>query len=580
VTGIASAEGAADRTGRVGRILELSVRDLAVIDRLRIELTPGLNVLTGETGAGKSLVIDALALVLGGRADASLVRHGAETARVEVLLERDPESLIAVRELSAAGRSSGRLDDEPVTAGRLAESVGRLVEIHGQHEQQHLTDERRQRDLLDAYGGHGALREAMAAVVEAWRANRAALAELVVDPHELARRLEIAEHEAAEIASARLRPGEAAEIAATLAAARHGEAIVRGAAAIRDALGVEGGGAGEWLASALDQARSLARLDERWAGAAARLAGIEAELADVAADVRSLAEAIEHDPAELARLEERLSVLYGLFRRYGDDEEAVLAWGRRAAAEAERARSIEDERMAREAEDAIRLADVAGAAAALSVARERAARALEEAADTALVSLGFPSGAFSVAMGRRPAGSAEPAIELDGDGVAFDVAGADAIEFRWRPNAGEPARPLARIASGGELSRVALALEEVLAAVDDTPVLVFDEVDAGIGGRSADPVGRSLWALARGRQVIVVTHLPQIAAYADAHYGITKREVDGRTVTDVRRLDRKERVAELAAMIGGPDGGRSARVSAGELLDRAEAWCGQLVPTG
>ncbi len=156
----------------------------------------------------------------------------------------------------------------------------------------------------------------------------------------------------------------------------------------------------------------------------------------------------------------------------------------------------------------------------------------------------------------------------------------DSVVFRWAPNSGEPARPLARIASGGELSRVALAIEEVLARVDDTPVLVFDEVDAGIGGRSADPVGRSLWALARGRQVIVVTHLPQIAAYGDVHIGITKREVDGRTVTAVERLDRDQRIVELAAMIGGPGGGPAARASAGELLDRAEAWRGQLAPTG
>jgi len=567
-------------TGPVGRLLELTVRDLAVIDRVRLELEPGLNVLTGETGAGKSLVIDALSLVTGGRADAALVRHGADMARVEALFDRLPEPLIAVREVSAAGRSSGRIDDEAATAGRLAGAIGRLVEIHGQHEQQRLTDERRQRDLLDAYGGQGGLGDEMAAVVERWRANRAALAELVVDPRELARRLEVAEHEASEIATARLRPGEAAEIAATLAAARHGETIIRGATGVRDALGGDGGGAGEGIASALDRARALARIDDRWAAIAERLAGIEANVADAVSDVRLLAETVEHDPRELARLEERLSLLYGLFRRYGDDEDAVLAWGERATTEADRLRGVEAERAAREAEDAIRLSAVAAAAAALSVARATVAGTLREAVDLALVSLGFPTGAFSVAVERRTAGPDEAAVEVDGDAVAFDASGIDTVVFGWAPNRGEPPRPLARIASGGELSRVALAIEEVLAAVDDTPVLVFDEVDAGIGGRSADPVGRSLWALARGRQVVVVTHLPQIAAYADVHFGIAKRETDGRTVTEVRRLDREGRVGELAAMMGGARGGPAARASAGELLDRAEAWRGQLAPAG
>ena len=189
-----------------------------------------------------------------------------------------------------------------------------------------------------------------------------------------------------------------------------------------------------------------------------------------------------------------------------------------------------------------------------------------------LAELGFPAEAFGVALGRRPAARDDPAVEVDGDAVAFDATGIDTVVFTFRPNAGEPARPLARIASGGELSRVALAVKQVLAEVDDTPTLVFDEIDTGIGGRSADPVARSLWALARDHQVLCVTHLPQIAAYADAHYRIAKRERDGRTVTDVERLERDEREDELAQMIGGPAGGEAARLSARELLDRAEAW--------
>jgi DNA repair protein RecN (Recombination protein N) len=191
-----------------------------------------------------------------------------------------------------------------------------------------------------------------------------------------------------------------------------------------------------------------------------------------------------------------------------------------------------------------------------------------------LAELEFPDDAFEVALGRRTAARDDPAVEVDGDEVAFDASGIDTVVFQFRPNAGEPARPLARIASGGELSRVALAIKQVLAEVDATPTLVFDEIDTGIGGRSADPVGRSLWTLARGHQVLCVTHLPQIAAYADAHYRIAKRERDGRTVTEVVRLDREERERELAQMIGGPQGGSASILSARELLDRAEGWRG------
>ena len=573
-----------------GRLLELTVGDLALIERLRLEMAEGLNVFTGETGAGKSLLIDALGLAVGARADTTLVRHGAETARVSALFDRSPEPLIAAREVSAGGRSTARLDDEPVTAARLADVVGPLVEIHGQHDQQRLLDERWQRDLLDEFGGHAELRAGVAAAVGHWRENRSLLAELEVDPRELNRRLELAEHEVAEIAAARLRPGEAQEIRARLEAAQHGEAIARGSAALVEALAGEEGGIRDAVAVALRETRALARLDPRFEPLVERLGGLEAEIEDVATSGRELAEAVEHDPASLARHEERLSLIYGLERRYGDDEAAVIAHGERAAAEAERLRGFESERAHRQAEDARFLAHVAFAAAELSTARRAAAGALADTVGAVLAELGFPAGVFELALGRRPAAGDEPAVEIDGDAVAFDGAGVDQVIFRIAPNAGEPARPLARIASGGELSRVALAIKQVLAEADETPTLVFDEIDTGIGGRSADPVGRSLWTLARRHQVLCVTHLPQIAAHADAHFQISKHERDGRTVTEVTRLDREGRIVELAQMLGGIDssrdadqpaagtdelgapGGTAAFASARELLDRAEAW--------
>ena len=591
---------AVDGSPTVGRLLELTVTDLALIERLRLELAPGLNVFTGETGAGKSLLIDALGLATGARADTTLVRHGAEGARVSALFDRLPEPLIATREVSVAGRSTARLDDEPVTAARLADVAGALVEIHGQHDQQRLLDERWQRDLLDAFGGHEPLRTAVAAAVQRWRDNRALLAALELDPRELTRRLELAEHEAAEIAGAGLREGEADEIKVRLDAAQHGEAIARGSAALVDAIAGEDPerrGAREALAFALHEARALERLDARFGELAERLAGAEAELDDIASTARELAESIDHDPAELARLADRLSTIYGLERRFGDDEAAVIAHGERAAAEAERLRGIDDERALRAADDARLLERVAVAAADLSAARATAARALSADVGAVLAGLGFPPDVFEVALGRRPAGPDEAAVEVDGDAVAFDATGIDQVVFRIAPNAGEPARPLAKIASGGELSRVALAVKEVLAAVDDTPTLVFDEIDTGIGGRSADPVGRSLWALGRRHQVLCVTHLPQIAAHADAHFQITKRERDGRTVTEVVRLGREGRIVELGQMLGGADpsatardgapsssatgsaAGTAALASARELLERAEAWRTRVEPS-
>ena len=563
-----------------GRLLELTVGDLALIDRLRLTLGPGLNVISGETGAGKSLLIDALGLVRGSRADTGLIRHGAEAARVEALFDRLPEPLIAVREVATGGRSTARLDDIATTASRLADEIGPLVEIHGQHDQQRLLDERWQRDLLDAYGGHAQARAATADVVERWRANRAALAELSIDPRELARRVDLLEHEAAEIAAARLRPGEADEIRARLSAAQHGEAIARGAAAVREALTADGGGARDAAAVAVREARGLARLDPRFEALAERLAGLEAELDDVAAEIRDLADGIEHDPATLAALEERLGTIYALERRYGDGEAEVIAHGERAVAELERLRGLDGERARREREDAALLEAVAAAAGALSEARRTAGSALAAAVGQVLEELGFPAGVFEVALGRRSAADDEAAIELDGDAVAFDASGVDQVVYRLAPNPGEPARPLARIASGGELSRVALAIKSVLAEADETPVLVFDEVDTGIGGRSADPVGRNLWALARRHQVLCVTHLPQIAAHADAHYRIAKRERDGRTITEIEHLDREGRIVELAQMLGGDAGGAATLASARELLDRAEAWRGEVAQAG
>ncbi|HUG47249.1 MAG TPA: DNA repair protein RecN [Candidatus Limnocylindria bacterium] len=534
-------------------LLELGVRDLALIERARIVLEPGFTVVTGETGAGKSLLIDALGLVLGGRADTSLVRHGADGARVEAVFEHEPEPPICVRELSAAGRSLARIDDETVTAGRLAALAGPLVEIHGQHDQQRLLQPAWQRDVLDAYGGHAELRRSVAEAVRAWRANQAALRELDIEPTELGRRLELIEHAAAEIEAAGLRPGEVAELRSRLAAAGSAERIATLLADAYRELAEEGAGARDRLARAARAATEFGRLDPGLAPFADRLAGLEAEADDAALELRRRLDTAAEEGTDVAALEERLSLIYGLLRKYGDDESAAIAHGEDSRREADRLRGLEEERR-RRAADGARLEGAARSVAGeLTEARRRAGARLSEEIAPGLAGLGFPAGAFSVELAA----------------AALDESGEDDVNFLLSPNPGEPARPLGRIASGGELSRVALALKVVLARADLTPTLVFDEVDAGIGGRSADPLGRSLWQLARHHQVICVTHLPQIAGYADVHLRITKHARDGRTVTDIARLDAAERQSELAQMLGGSGGEAGALAAAGELLRRA-----------
>jgi DNA repair protein RecN (Recombination protein N) len=541
---------------------ELAVRDLALIERARVELGAGLTVITGETGAGKSLLIDALGLVMGARADSGLVRHGATGARVEALFDRPgnadndgatDDPLICVREVSAEGRSVARIDDETVTAARLAATVDPLVEIHGQHDQQRLLQGAWQRDVLDAFGGHGDLRVAVADAVRALRSNEAALRELTTDPAELQRRLELAEFAADEIEAAAPREGEIDELKARLALAGNAQRIASLLTDAHEALSGEGRGAHDGLARAARAVADLARLDPSAESLAERMTGLQAELDDVALELQRRSDQMSETVGDTQEIEERLGVLYGLLRKYGEDEAALVEYGARQRAEADRLRGTDAERARRQV-DAEKL-DAAGqyAAASLHNARAKVAQGLAGEVTARLVELGFPSASFVIGL----------------DDAQIDESGSDAVSYLLAPNPGEPPRPLAKIASGGELSRVALALKSVLATADATPTLIFDEVDAGIGGRSADPVGRLLWRLARDHQVVCVTHLPQIAAYADGHLRIEKTEREGRTTTQITPLDPGERRVELAQMLGGSAGAEATLAAADELLARA-----------
>jgi DNA repair protein RecN (Recombination protein N) len=549
-------------------LTELTVENLAVIERVRLPISPGLTVLTGETGAGKSLVVDALALALGARAATDQVRSGADATRVEAIfdapdlpaddamrevVDAGEGSVIVRREVGADGRSIARVNDRAVTVGGLAGLGARLGEIHGQHDQQRLLEPARQLALLDGFGGHGSAVTAVDERYRAWRATVAASAELLTDAHELARRVELLRHQVDEIGAAAPRAGEDAELEAQLRAAEHADTIARSAAEAVAALR-DDGGAGDAIAAAERGLVIAAQHDERFVTLAERAAALAAEASELARDASSVADGVDLDPASRAAAEDRLALLYDLRRKYGDSLEAVIGFGAAATAELEALENQEGAREQLRAEELERRSSLEEAAVALTAARRTAADRLTAAVNVELPPLGLSAGSFG--------------IELDS--VEIGSHGADRVAFTFAPNVGEPPRPLSRIASGGEASRLSLALKVVLATADETPLLVFDEIDAGVGGRNASALGERLRALGQYHQVLCVTHLAQVAAHADAHVVVGKREVGGRTTTDARLLGPDERTRELAAMLGGEGAGDEARAAAEALLRAAQ----------
>jgi DNA repair protein RecN (Recombination protein N) len=537
-------------------IAELSVKDLALVSELRLELGPGLTVLTGETGAGKSMLVDALLAATGGRVAAGMVREGADRAKVEAVFAGvGDDELICSREIQS-GRAPARINGETVPLAKLAETGGALVAIHGQGEQLRLARPAVQRDLLDAYGGHERSR---AAVLFAHRALQDILAQrasLGGDPRERARRLALLEHEVTEIDGARIEPDEQATLDARLAVARSAERLRESAASVHELLLGERASVRDRLALAARDLAAAADIDPRLADHAMRLAASVDEVADVGADLRRYAESLEADPRELARLESRNDALAELRRKYGPSLDDVIAYGERARRELSDV-SSQEERLARldgerrAAEDAL-----VATTAALHSAREKSAKKLAKSVEAELTLLGLARCRFTVTL--------EP--------VEPDASGADRVTFRIAPNPGEPFAPLQEIASGGELSRIMLALEVVLAAQDETPVLVFDEVDAGVGGRLGEVVGRALWSLARQHQVLCVSHLAQVAAYADAHVKVRKEVRGGRTHVIAERLGTRDSATELADMLGAGGSSKSLAAGARELQDGAAGW--------
>jgi DNA repair protein RecN (Recombination protein N) len=535
---------------------ELSVTDLALVSELRLELETGLTVLTGETGAGKSMLVDALLAATGGRVATGMVREGAERAKVEaVFTGAGDDDLILGREIHA-GRAPARMNGETVPLAKLAATGSELVAIHGQGQQLRLARQAVQRDLLDAYGDHGPLRDAMSSAHRALRDIHAERESLGGDPRERARRLALLEHEVTEIDGARIAPDEEDTLTAALAVARSAERLRASAASVHELLVGERAAARDRLALAARELIAAAELDPRLADQAARLTATVDEVADLGADLRRYADAIDIDPRELAKLESRNDGLAELRRKYGPSLGDVIAYGERARRELSDVSSQEERVASLDAEERSARDALNAAGAKLHAAREKSAKRLAKSVVTELAALGLERCRFTVAL--------EP--------VEPDASGADRVTYQIAPNPGEPFTPLQETASGGELSRIMLALEVVLAAQDETPVLVFDEVDAGVGGRLGEVVGRALWSLARRHQVLCVSHLAQVAAYADTHVRVRKEIRAGRTHVIAERLAARESVAELADMLGA--GGSSTSLAAGarELQHGAAEW--------
>ena len=516
---------------------ELAVTDLGVIRQLSLVLPEGMVAVTGETGAGKTLVVEAIDLLMGGRADPSMVRHGAEEAVVEGRFVVAGDEVVLRRVVPASGRSRAYVDGALATAAALSELGATLVDLHGQHDHQSLLSPAVQRDALDRFGGID-LEPLHRARQELADVDRR-LAELGGDERARAREIDLLRFQVEELSAAGLGdPDEdehlAAEEDALADALAHQEAALAALAALDADDGAVAGLAG-----------AVAALDGRgpFVEAVERLRGLEAELVDVAGWVRGRGESIEDDPVRLDAVQQRRRLLHELARKYGDNLAEVIEFQQEAAT---RLAALEDrDRLAAELDERRSQAQAARAEAERQVAtaRRRAAPRLAQATLAHLVELAMPQARLQV--------------EVDGD------AGHD-VNYLLAANAGSPPRPLVKVASGGELARTMLALRLVLTAAP--PTLIFDEVDAGVGGAAAIAVGRALASLATDHQVLVVTHLPQVAAWAGVQVGISKHEVDATTVTQARVLAGEEREIELARMLSGSPDSTTARRHAAELL--------------
>ncbi|MGW6533713.1 DNA repair protein RecN [Streptomyces venezuelae] len=571
----------------------MRIRSLGVIDDAVVELSPGFTAVTGETGAGKTMVVTSLGLLLGGRADPALVRIGAKSAVVEGRIavpagtsavvraeeagaELDDGALLISRTVSAEGRSRAHLGGRSVPVGLLSELADDLVAVHGQTDQQGLLRPARQRAALDRYAGD-AVTVPLTKYTAAYRRLRAVtteVEEITTRARERAQEADLLRFGLEEIGGVEPRAGEDTELAAEAERLGHAEALASAATSAHAALAgnpedpevVDASTLVAGASRALDAVRSH---DPALSALADRLGEIGILLGDVAGELAGYADDLDADPLRLAAVEERRAALTQLTRKYGEDIDAVLAWAEEGAARLTELEGDDDRLGELTAErDALR-AELAGLAQALTDARQEAATRFAAAVTEELASLAMPHARVSIAISSTEVPEGADGVELGGRFVAYGPAGVDEVELLLAPYPGAPPRPIAKGASGGELSRVMLAVEVVFAGTDPVPTYLFDEVDAGVGGKAAVEIGRRLARLAKSAQVVVVTHLPQVAAFADRQLLVEKTNDGMVTRSGVQVLEGEDRVRELSRMLAGQEDSETARAHAEELLATA-----------
>lgn len=557
-------------------LIRLAIRDFAVVAAAELEFGPGMTAISGETGAGKSLLVDALGFLSGQRADSGMVRHRAERAELHAefdlagaadarawLQEQefdDGDACQLRRTLRADGGSRAWINGRPASVAQLGELAERLVEIHGQHEHQALLSKASQLTLLDAFGGHDALLAAVADAAQRWsgllREREALHRAREGRPGDLSDREEWLAHQLGELERESLDPDAIAELGVAHRRQAHAAGLIAACDGALAALGDES----QALPRQLQRLRAeLARVQEhepRLAEVDAMLDAAAIQLDEAAVLLDRIRADLDIDPSQFEELEQRLARLHELARKHRVAPEALAAQRDALVAELDALRSAGERLEVLDGEIAIASQDWRTAADALGKARAKAAKALSKATTALIAELGMGGGRFEIAL--EPVGAERP-----------DPQGGERVEFLVSANAGQPPRPLRKVASGGELSRISLAIEVAALGSDAVPTMVFDEVDSGIGGAVAEIVGQKLRALGGSRQVLCVTHLPQVAAQGHAHYRVSKAEAAGVTQSAVQLLDAGQRREELARMLGGVEVSKEARAAARRLLDNA-----------
>ena len=554
----------------------LHIENIAIIEAADIEFAPGFNALTGETGAGKSIVIDSLSAVLGQRTSRELIRTGAEKAFVSAAfsgmapelteeLGIQPEAdgtLLLQREIQTDGKNVCRVNGRPVTVGQLRALGARLLNIHGQHDGQQLLDEEQHIVYLDSFGRVESLINTYAEKYKHFTDIRRQIGALQMDEAEKARRVDTLQYQIEELRRAKLKPGEEEELTARRGMLRNAEKFLGAVAGADYALNGDdsGGGALSALRQAQDALGGVRHLDDAFGQLYERLGEAYSEVYDIAATVEDKRGELDVSPGELDRVESRMDLLYRLKKKYGATVEDMLDYQARCEAELAQIEDAGDTLARLEQELARAETDARQAAQALSDARKAAAEQLTSQILAELQQLDMGKIRFAVNFAEKP---------LDSDGM-------DTVRFLMSANVGEELRPIHKIASGGELARIMLAMKNVLSEQDHVGTMVFDEVDTGVSGRAAQKVAEKMARISRRKQVLCVTHLPQLAAMADTHFSVEKGERGGRTYTEVRRLDREQRRRELARLTGGSHVSQTMLDGAEELLVQAEKFRAEL----